>query len=85
MEFQSVLGSLRNPKEEAEVIVLPISTRLKAASLPPIEPKEHHLRHSKRAWASNAPSTDDGHELNAARKTTSAPMIKGKGPPNFVF
>ena len=37
MEMQQIISNLRDPKDEKEVILLPITTRLKAASLPPIE------------------------------------------------
>lgn len=74
MEIQNVLRSLRNPKDEKEVIILPITNRLKAASLPPIEVRPPV---AKRAWGSNAASSY-GAEPVDARKTSSAPMIKQK-------
>jgi len=54
MELQRVLENMKNPKEDKEVIILPIANRLKAASLPPLEARPPQ---AKRAWASNAPSS----------------------------
>ena len=51
-DLQRTIDSLKDPKAEKEVILLPVESRLKAASLPPLE-KPRSRPEPSRAWPSN--------------------------------
>merc|ERR1719447_185514 len=87
IELSSTIEQLKNP-DDNEVIMLPITSRLKAASLPPIDHSKYPLK-TKKAWGSRPTSdvTSVIAEEDDPRKSTSAPVIKSnrqkKNTPNL--
>jgi len=74
MELQATVEQLKN-KGDGEVIMLPIASRLKAASLPPIEQRQRAKLSPTKAWGGS--STTSTHD-DLVRKSTSAPTVKKK-------
>jgi len=81
-DLQRTLDSLKDPKAEKEVILLPVASRLKAASLPPLE-KPRPRPEPTRAWPSNSEaSAPVNHRSNTGiHSSNSAPQIK---PPKLT-